>query len=730
MTREQNEMMEVKHSRQRKGNPEEEEKYWKSRGERSERVLLGEKFAMGVKSDGGLAVLVAAKKSLQSSLEKSRDLAAALEKTGPRLESMSRRLPELESAVGPMRNHKKVLLGIDGHIDRAVGPAAAVLKVFDAVHGLEKSLLSDPRLDLWGYLNMVKQLEEALKFLAENCSVATQWLEDVVDYMDKNCVGEVNYLPHLKRSLENLRALQGDEQERAKLDGGLMAVALDRLEGEFKRLLVEHTVLLKAGDISPSDRPCIEASPLPGAVVEKLQRVLERLTVNNRLEQCIDIYVDIRGGNGRASLEALDLDYLDIEFSSVLTVDAFVDKWCKDLEFAVKHLLEAEFRICGDIFEKIGSDVWVGCFGKIALQVGMLGFLKFGQGVADSKPDPIKLLRLLDMFDALNKLRLDFNKLFGGKACFEIQSQTRDLVKKLIEGSSEIFTELLTQVELQRQRPAPANGSVPMLMSFLVDYCNQLLEDRYRSVLTQVLVIERSWRREKFQERILTDGIVNIIRAVELNMETWCKSYDDPVLSHLFMMNSHWHFCFSLKGTKLGSLLGDPWLKEHEQYKEYYAAMYYKDGWGKFPALLSREGLIMFSGGRATARDLLKKRLKAFNTAFDDLYRKHAKWAIPDKELREKICHTVVQALVPIYRSYMQSYGPLVEQDESPKKYAKYTPEDLEWMLGGLFQQRVEKPVNGKAKFNINRTISMDTTNNVIASNGKSKLLRTSSAVI
>ncbi len=32
-----------------------------------------------------------------------------------------------------------------GHIDRDVGPAAAVLKVFDVVHGLEPSLLSDPR---------------------------------------------------------------------------------------------------------------------------------------------------------------------------------------------------------------------------------------------------------------------------------------------------------------------------------------------------------------------------------------------------------------------------------------------------------------------------------------------------------------------------------------------------------------------------------------------------------
>lgn len=684
--------------------------------------------AMGVKSDGGGSAfesLLAARKSLAKTLEKSRVLASTLEETGPRLEEMSSRLPALEAAVYPMRNHKQILLGLGGHIDRAVGPAAAVLRVFDAVHGLEESLLSDPRSDIWGYLAVVNRLEEALKFLSENCSVATQWLEDIVEYLDTHNVGEECHLPRLRESLEGLRALQRD-QDRSRLDGGLLDVALDKLEGEFRRLLVDHSVLLPL--LLPSDLPCIASSPLPVSVVKKLQVILERLTVNDRLERCLAIYVDVRGGNARASLEALQLDYLQEEFSSVLGKDEYIGQWTQHLEFAVKHLLDAEYKLCGEVYEKIGPDVWLGCFGKIALQAGMLGFLKFGETVANSKQDPIKLLKLLDIFDGLNKMRPDFNKLFGSKACFEIQNRTRDLVKMVIEGACQIFRELLTQVELQRHRPAPSDGGVPMLVSFLVDYCNQLLEDPYRSILTQVLVIERSWRRESFQERILLDGIVSIIRALELNIETWSKSYEDPVLSHLFMMNNHWHFYEQTKGTKLGDLLGDAWLMEHHQYKEYYVAMYFRDSWGKLPAFLSREGLILFSGSRATARDLLKQRLKAFNVAFDDLYKKHAKWIIPDKELRAKTCHSAVQALVPIYRSYMQSYGPLVEQDGSPKKYAKYTAEDLERMLGGLFQQKSVKSLIEPTK--LSRTVTVGGANNGIINNGKPSLLRTSSAVI
>ena len=66
------------------------------------------------------------------------------------------------------------------NIDRAVGPAAAVLKVFDAVHGLEPPLLVGAAADLPGYVAVVGRLEEALRFLADNCGLAAQWLQHIV----------------------------------------------------------------------------------------------------------------------------------------------------------------------------------------------------------------------------------------------------------------------------------------------------------------------------------------------------------------------------------------------------------------------------------------------------------------------------------------------------------------------------------------------------------------------
>ncbi|KAF3777123.1 Exocyst complex component [Nymphaea thermarum] len=629
----------------------------------------------------------------------------ALGRAGPRLEEINQRLPALEAAVRPIRAQRDALLAVGGHIDRAVGPAAAVLKVFDAVHGLERSLLSDPRSDLAGYLSVVKRLEEALKFLAENCALAIQWLGDIVEYLEDNSVADERYLSNLKKSLDCLRELQDSEgDERAHgLDGGLLDVALDKLEGEFRRLLVDHGAppLQMQQPADENETPCIAPSPLPGVVVQKLQAVLDRLIANGRLDRCIAIYTEVRSANARASLRALNLDYLEIsteEFNGVQSIEGYIVQWGRHLEFAVKHLFELEYRLCGEVLERIGTDAWTECFAQIALQTGMLDFLRFGKTVTESKKDPIKLVKMLDIFASMNKLRLDFNRLFRSKACNEIQSLTRDLVKRLVEGVCDIFWELIVQVELQRQMPPPADGGVPKLVSFITSYCNQLLGDNYRPLLNQVLDIQRSWQKEKFQEGLLNDAILNVVRALEGNLEIWSKAYEDTALVHLFMMNCHWHFSKHLKGTKLGNLMGESWLQDHEHFKEYFLTLYLKETWGKLPALLSREGLIYFYGGRATARDLVKKRLKAFNEVFDELYRKHMNWVVSEKDLRERVCQSAVQAIVPVYRSYMQNYGPLVEQDASSSKYSKYSPQSLEKMVGSLFQLKPAKQATAKAR--------------------------------
>ncbi|XP_066317877.1 exocyst complex component EXO70A1-like [Miscanthus floridulus] len=638
------------------------------------------------------ASLAAARRTLRAGVDKSRALGHALARAGPRLEEIQAALPALEAAVRPIRAPRAELAAAGPHIDRAVGPAAAVLKVFDAVHGLEPPLLAPGTAgDLPGYLAVLAQLEEAHRFLADNCGLAAQWLADIVEYLGDRDLADPRFLADLGVMLDELRTPPAGD-----LDGGLLAAALCILEAEFRRLLADHSSPLampQPGAAAGSTAP----SRVPAAAVHKLTLILDRLVANGRQDRCMAAYIDARGGVVSASLRALGLDYLRYPSQDAQALGPALESWGRHLEFVVRRLLESERQLCAKVFGQ-HKGAASACFAEVAAQTRVLEFLRFGRAVADAKKDPIKLQRLLEVFDSLNKLRLDFNRLFGGKACAEIQSQTRDLVKLLIDGAVEIFEELIVQVELQRHMPPPVDGGVPRLVAFVVEYCNRLLGEQYRPVLGQVLTIHRSWRKEVFNDRMLVDAVLNIVKALEANFDVWSKAYDNATLAYLFMMNTHWHFFRHLKATKLGEVLGDVWLREHEQYKEYYLSMFIRESWGALSPLLNREGLILFSKGRATARDLVKQRLKTFNSSFDEMHCRQSSWVIPDKDLRERTCNLVVQTIVPTYRSYMQNYGPLVEQEGNASKYVRYTVDGLEKMLSALYMPRPRRAVSFQIK--------------------------------
>ncbi|KQK17357.1 exocyst complex component EXO70A1 [Brachypodium distachyon] len=629
------------------------------------------------------AGLLASRVALRAGVEKSRALSHALGRSAAKVEEIQARLTTTEAGVRPIRASPDALEDAAANIDHAVGPAAAVLKVFDAVHGLEPPLLADAAAaeDLPGYLAVVARLEEALKFLSDNCGLAEQWLADIIEYVGEHSLADPRFVSDLAEELARLKNSSSD------LDGGLLAAALDKLEAEFCRLLAEHSAPLAMQDPDNSKPTSIAPPRIPPAAVNKLSLTVDRLAANGRLSYCVAAYADARGDTVSASLRGLGLEYLQDPSEDAQALSTSVELWGRHLEFAVRHLLETERKLCVAVFER-RPEAAPSCFADIAARAGILDFLKFGGAVADARKDPIKLLRLLDVFDSLNKLRMDFNRLFGGKACVEIQSRTRELVKRVVDGSVEIFEELLVQVELQRNMPPLFNGAVPRLVTFVPKYCNQLLGEQYRPVLTQVLTIHRSWRKEAFNDKMLVDAVLKIVKALEANFDTWSKTYEDKTLQYLFMMNTHWHFFKHLKGTKMVEILGDLWLREHEQYKDYYSTNFLRESWGTLAPLLSRDGLILFSKGRATARDLVKQRLKSFNASFDEMYQKQSAWTIPDKDLQQSICHLVVQAIVPVYRSFMQTYGPLVEQDVSASKYVKYSAEALDKMLSTLFMPK------------------------------------------
>lgn len=614
--------------------------------------------SMGVSH--GMDNLVAAREILKSSIEKSRNIGISVDQSGWRLNAARHNLTCLQSNIKDMAC-KFAVYEIRDHVDRAIAPASVVLKTLNLVYELQDSLPTRPPapLGLFVYLTNIKRLVQALKLLSGSCRLVIMWLEDVVQILKNNAVDR-----HLIRVLKLMQLLQSFSHY-GDADGGVLSCAFSNLESEYKRRLLTE---------------CVS--------VQELQGITEVMAANNRLDQCVRIHAESRIAKARATLQSLNLDYLDIrlsEIDSVQSVEVYINQWDKHMEFVVRNVLHKEYMLCSEVYQKFGPNVWMHCFAKIATDCGFLDIFDFGSTVCKCKKEAIKLLSLLKVFSTLDKLRLEFNEMFDGEFCVKIQKQTRGLVKKVVDGACEIFCQLLAQVELQRGSHPPLDGNVPRLVYFVTEYCNQLLADDNRSMLTGALEIYQVWNHVKFEDGLLSNEIHSIMKAVEINLETWAQSYNETALSYLFMMNNHWYLCNSTRGTKLGDLMGNSWLWAYEESTEYYQGLYMRESWEKLLVYLREEGLVLFPGGRAIDRNLVKKRITGFCEAFDEMCKKQSKWILYDKTLRWKACQLIIEAIVPPYKSYLQRF--MQERDMG----VKYTGEKLENLIGSLFQLKIGK---------------------------------------
>lgn len=104
-------------------------------------------------------------------------------------------------------------------------------------------------------------------------------------------------------------------------------------------------------------------------------------------------------------------------------------------------------------------------------------------------------------------------------------------------------------------------------------------------------------------------------------------------------------------------------------------------------------GQVGSDGGNSSgaSRAAVKERFRSFNVLFEEIYQKQCGWSVPDTELRESLRLAVAEILLPAYRSFIKRFGPLIENSKAPGKYVKHTPEQLELLLGNLFEGKQER---------------------------------------
>lgn len=635
--------------------------------------------------DGALS----AQRSLLQTNLKAKEIGDNLQKWGHKLQLVKQ---ITDAAMSPLLPKSTESPDLNECIHGAIGPALNVLEAMISIRELKTALMGDPGDNLKGYLGAALKLEGYLSFVSENRPLAVGLLEEAVRVSNPSPMIDRYTIRRLKGCIGALRGKSNPEND----DGGaLLDIAVKKLESSFMSILAENSLprdLRVSNEIPQLKQGFVD--------VERLQMIAEFLRRNGRAQACLKLYWGVRIRTVKDSFQSMKAYYLNYNSAEVVNklkwgdLEGHVSHWLTLLEVMVRDLMLPEKLLCSEIFQSFDKEVWMECFGKLASAGGMVAIIQFGEAIAVSQREPQKVFKLLDMFEGLENLKEDVEKVFEGYGCMETRLRLRELQKQLAHSSCQVLLEFSKQVE--EDSGVPTDGSQLKISSYVINYLKFLVGE-YRPVMVQVMEMEGGIEDGEIG---LSRAVGDVLGALERNLEGRSKGYTEPALAHLFLMNNYWYIFKRARDSEL-AFLGETWLKERRRWVNQNVLGYERQKWGPALVHLNREGLAGSSGNRSGAKELFKQRLKAFNLAFDQIYETHRYWVISDDELRVGTFIKITQSLIPAYRSFVETFGHLLDSTVNGNRYLRYTPEQLEDLLADLFSEKSRRMENGTGQAHI-----------------------------
>ncbi|XWS21299.1 hypothetical protein CRYUN_Cryun30bG0043700 [Craigia yunnanensis] len=667
--------------------------------------------------DSMLVKLELACSDLTTLLQSSVKMEKSLEDMERKFDFIDESLSTAAKRVAPLQSLAMAAKALETRINRAVSPAFALLHSFKLSESLQHKLIElsnklsiekNPRKrlkKLLKYVECVDQLNAAINLISQDGEPVIQKLQEVMEFLSRTKATDQYRTQRLKETLITLKALYESEVDAMRFDG-LLDEALLNLQDEFEIMLqqIKHQNIGEQQADEEADQTVV--SDLGTEMeVQVLRRIAETLAANDCLDICIDIFLKVRYRRAAKALMRLSPDYLrtytpeEIDEMEWESLETAISLWIQHFKLAVKTVFVSEKKLCKQVLGGLPDVlVWLECFVKIADKI-MAVFFRFGEGVARSNKEPHKLFKLLEMFDSLEKLKVEFSEIFEGESGADICIRFRELQKLLVHASSKIFWEFGLQIEGTSDGfPPPQDGSVPKLVRYSINYLKYLTTETYSAPMAKVFRTEQVWKagilsKPETDDNILKDAISNIMEALQRNIESKSLLYKDNILPHIFVMNTYWYIYMRSRNTELGKLLGEEYMKtKYKTVAEESAYMYQRQAWGPLVRLLEKEELKEQDNDNRGTIAFVRGKMEAFFSCFDEISQRHkGDYSIPDADLRAQIREATVKLVVSVYREFLNTHSTLLPV----KSYV--SPESLQGLLGQVFNG-TDRTGNGRLK--------------------------------
>ncbi|CAJ1975346.1 unnamed protein product [Sphenostylis stenocarpa] len=170
---------------------------------------------------------------------------------------------------------------------------------------------------------------------------------------------------------------------------------------------------------------------------------------------------------------------------------------------------------------------------------------------------------------------------------------------------------------------------------------------------------------------------------LDTSLEAISKSYNDPTLGYIFIINNRRFIHLTSKRENLKPAFGDDWLRKNTIELQQKLELYLRSSWNKIVDTLK---LDINESEPNVATELMKNKLLSFNEHFDDICNVQATWFVLNEELREHIIKSIENILLPAYGNFIARFQDFL--GNHAYKYIKHGMFDVQHRLNNLFLVR------------------------------------------
>ncbi|EOA36630.1 hypothetical protein CARUB_v10011870mg [Capsella rubella] len=416
---------------------------------------------------------------------------------------------------------------------------------------------------------------------------------------------------------------------------------------------------------------------LESSVIGDLNAIAVRMVAGGFGKECSRVYSSRRREFLEESLSRLHLRGLsmeEVQETPWQDLEDEIDRWIKAVTLVFRVFFPSERLLCDRVF----SDLPVSSVTDLSFMEVCRGtttqLLNFADAIALGSRLPERLFKVMDLYEAMQDLIPKMETLFSDRYCLPLRHEAVAIHKRLGEAIRGIFMELENLIRRDPPKTAFPGGGIHPITRYVMNYLRAACKSRQS--LEQIL--DQTGDEAGPDTSPLSVQLTWVLELLESNLEGKKRTYRDPSLCFLFMMNNGKYILDKVTDNELGSVLGEDWIVKHAAKLKQYHSSYRRSSWNQVVGLLRTEG----------PYPKLVENLRLFKSQFDEVCKVQSQWVVTDLQLREELRSSVNGIVSPAYENFIRRLKESPEiNGRRGEPFIAYTVEDLEVRIKGLFKE-------------------------------------------